>query len=147
MKQILIFALVLFGMLDIGLVQASDSHGISTSEWNERGGDHGRHRPRPYPQPYPQPYPRPYPVPTTRVITVVGRDSGGTSHGDRNAACNRAYSRAEYDAANSCASYRGYLISTRAAGCDCRRKPGSRDDYNCTATVYGDCEIRERIYR
>ncbi|NCN28001.1 hypothetical protein GW915_10535 [bacterium] len=75
-----------------------------------------------------------------RVITVVGNGVGGTTHGDKRAACDRA----EDDAASECSSRRGYLEYVRERSCNCQKKPGSRDDYTCRASVYGDCYIRGR---
>jgi hypothetical protein len=78
----------------------------------------------------------------TRVITIVGHGKGGTTVGDKAAACDRAYERAEDDAYDSCADERGYVLSTEDDSCRCTKKSGSRDDYNCEARVYADCEVR-----
>lgn len=76
-----------------------------------------------------------------REVTIIGNGSGGTTHGDREAACGRAYERAENDALNQCERRDGYAVDLRQGSCGCRRKPGSRDDYNCDASVRLSCEV------
>lgn len=76
-----------------------------------------------------------------REIRITGNGSGGTSHGDRDAACGRAYERAENDAYDQCDNRNGDPLSMTQGSCNCRRKPGTRDDYVCDATVRLTCEV------
>jgi hypothetical protein len=95
--------------------------------------------PQPFPRPVPQPFPRPQPV--RRVITVTNEGSGGTTGGDRGAACERANERALTGLAEVCGNQRGLLLNSSGGTCDCRKHPGSRDDYSCKVTAVGSCEI------
>ncbi len=79
-----------------------------------------------------------------RIVTVTGRGSGGTTNGDRSAACWRAEDRALYAVASSCSNMRGNLVSSYAQQCNCHKKPGSKDDYNCDVNAVGRCEIGGR---
>ncbi len=76
-----------------------------------------------------------------RIVRIVGNGSGGTTTGDRDAACGRAYERAERDAERSCDRRDGDVLDYQDGNCSCRRVPGSRDDYNCDATVTASCSI------
>lgn len=76
-----------------------------------------------------------------RIVRVVGHGSGGTTNGDRDAACGRAYDRAERDAERSCDRRDGDILDYQDGDCRCHKKPGSRDDYNCDATVSASCSI------
>lgn len=75
------------------------------------------------------------------IVRIIGNGSGGTTHGDREAACDRAYERAEDDAVNQCFRRDGDALDLSQGACHCRRKPGSRDDYACDATVRLNCEV------
>ncbi|MEZ4813853.1 MAG: hypothetical protein R3A80_01430 [Bdellovibrionota bacterium] len=76
-----------------------------------------------------------------RVVRLVGNGTGGTTHGDKEAACQRGYERAEDDAYNQCYRRDGDVLDSYEESCRCRKKPGSRDDYNCDATVRVSCEV------
>ncbi len=76
-----------------------------------------------------------------RELSIMGKGSGGTTHGDREAACGRAYERAENDALDQCDLREAYATDIRQGSCGCRRKPGSRDEYSCDATVRLSCEV------
>lgn len=76
-----------------------------------------------------------------RIVRIVGNGKGGTTNGDRDAACGRAYERAERDADRQCDRRDGEVLSTQDGNCHCRREAGSQDDYNCDATVEASCSI------
>lgn len=76
-----------------------------------------------------------------RIVTVTGHASGGSSYGDRSAACNRAYDRAENEVAKQCSYHRGYLLNVVSMGCDCR---GPSRDLVCRANARGECEVEIR---
>jgi hypothetical protein len=78
-----------------------------------------------------------------RVIRVTGYGKGGTTEGDKRAACNRAYDRAEYDAESSCYRRYGNIIRMWENGCSCRRKQGGTNrEYVCEAKIAADCDTR-----
>jgi hypothetical protein len=76
-----------------------------------------------------------------KIVRITGEGSGGTTHGDREAACDRAYDRATDDAENQCFNRDGDVLGSERNSCSCRKKPGSRDDYNCEATVRLNCDV------
>lgn len=76
-----------------------------------------------------------------RIVHIVGSGPGGTTTGDKEAACERAYSRAERDAERQCFNRDGEALSLRQEDCHCRREAGSRDDYKCTAEVTLQCDV------
>ena len=81
----------------------------------------------------------------SRVYSISGYGKGGTTRGDKRAACDRAYMRAEWDAEDTCHyDYDGWVLETRELGCSCRKKKGSKDDYNCEARVRTECEVERR---
>jgi len=94
---------------------------------------------QPFPRPFPQPFPRPQPV--RRVITVTNEGSGGTTGGDRGAACERANERAIAGLPAVCGNQRGLLLNSSGGSCDCRKHPGSKDDYSCKVVAIGSCEV------
>ncbi len=79
-----------------------------------------------------------------RTVRLTGVGAGGTTHGDRDAACGRAYERAQFDAEDQCYRKDGDVLDSVEEGCSCRKKPGSRDDYNCEARVRLSCEVQCR---
>jgi len=79
-----------------------------------------------------------------RIITVTGIGKGGTTTGDKDAARERAFSRAERDAVRNCERKDGYVLGFYYDFYDdssCKKKSGTRDDYNCEAWVQADCEV------
>ncbi len=76
-----------------------------------------------------------------RIIRISGNGTGGTTVGDKEAACERAYERAERDADRQCYDRDGESLGLRQDECHCRRKPGSRDDYTCEAEVTLQCDV------
>jgi hypothetical protein len=72
-------------------------------------------------------------------LTVIGK--GGTTTGDKVAACAKAQSRANIDITSSCISHNGKLIDLNFSACSCHKKPGSKDDYNCDITAFGKCQL------
>ncbi|MEZ4813887.1 MAG: hypothetical protein R3A80_01605 [Bdellovibrionota bacterium] len=76
-----------------------------------------------------------------RIVRIVGEGTGGTTTGDKPAACGRAYDRAERDADRKCDRRDGDVLDFQDGNCHCRKVSGSRDDYNCDATVTASCSI------
>ena len=72
-------------------------------------------------------------------MTVIGK--GGTTTGDKIAACSKAQSRANIDITSNCMAQNGKLIDLNFSSCKCLKKPGSMDDYNCDVTAYGKCQL------
>lgn len=80
----------------------------------------------------------------SHVIRVQGYGKGGSTVGDRRAACGRAYERADDDAYFNCRHRNGYVQYVQENHCGCRVKSGTRDDLVCEATVTAGCEVRYR---
>ena len=77
-----------------------------------------------------------------RIVYVTGQGTGGTTHGDKEAACDRAYERAENNADRKCDSRGGDVMDYDQNSCHCHKISGSRDDYSCDASVEASCSIR-----
>ena len=91
---------------------------------------------------YQNPGPGPGPGPgNPKVITVTGTGAGGTTVGDKNAACDRAQERAIDDAANSCSQHHGWVTSSQASSCSCKSEGGSKKKINCRANATATCKL------
>lgn len=89
------------------------------------------------------PGPRPIPQPGYggRIVSIIGQGSGGTTAGDKNAACDRARERAYDDARFSCSARQGFPLDSTYSSCRCDRKPGTRDDYVCRTEINLNCRL------
>ncbi len=85
-----------------------------------------------------------FPMPA-KIIPLTAVGSGGTTHGDKDAACMRAEERAADDVEMSCYNRDGELTDLRLSACDCRKKSGSKDDYNCEVTAFARCLVRPHL--
>ncbi len=84
------------------------------------------------PQPYP-PYPN-YPY----VVTVQGHGAGGSTHGDKAAACQRANDRSIQDAYNSCSQQNGQVVNYSTSGCSCS---GPSSNLKCVVNTTASCQV------
>ena len=75
-----------------------------------------------------------------RIISIIGEGPGGTNHGDKPGACERAYERAETDGTRQCERRDGYVLDLDNLDCRCRHQGGQT--YNCHATVRVQCEVQ-----
>ncbi len=82
-----------------------------------------------------------YSILAQQILPLTATGSGGTTTGDKVAACMRAQDRANINVTNSCFSKNGQLIDLRFSDCKCHKKPGSKDDYNCDIIAYGKCQL------
>jgi len=83
--------------------------------------------------------PLPPPPPRDRVISLTAPGKGGSTEGDRQAACQRASDRAFADVVGQCSRYRGNVQSTRYGSCNCR---GPNRDLVCETHVVVSCVIQ-----
>ena len=91
--------------------------------------------------------------PQNRLVTVTSNGSAGTSFGNRDMACNTAFTRAIPGLSESCAGQRGlYMNDGRAVGirriedCSCVGHENSKGEHStkdmiCSITVSGTCSI------
>lgn len=71
---------------------------------------------------------------------VSAEGSGGTTNGDREAACGRAADRALDGVYAQCSGRYERLLETWLDSCRCARKPKTRDDYVCRQWAHGTCQ-------
>lgn len=76
------------------------------------------------------------------IVSIYKEGSGGTSSGDKTAACGLAEERAQEEARFDCSRRRGDVVDYTFGSCRCEKKSGSRDDYTCRTTVNLSCELQ-----
>ena len=77
--------------------------------------------------------------PAPHIITLTSQGSGGTTVGDKPAACERAQERAQFNLVEQCSQSHGNLLQFHFSSCRCRHISGQK--YDCDMDAYGDCEI------
>ena len=94
------------------------------------------------------------PVPQTRVVTVTSEGKASTEDGHTTEACQKAISRGSDLVTKTCADQKGLFLGVTSQpelrDCprnNCKKQRDSRgheakDDYDCTVTIVGNCEIK-----
>jgi len=79
----------------------------------------------------------PGPQPVFYSLRAVG--SGGTTVGDKPAACERARERAQAEVYGQCSNYHGAITTQSFSGCGCRHMGGQK--WNCDVTAFATCRV------
>ncbi len=79
------------------------------------------------------------PIPQPHVYSLTARGGGGTTVGDKNAACERARERAQADIYGQCSGYHGAITSLSYSSCGCKHMGGQK--YNCDVDARAQCRV------